>query len=118
MAENKSGTGASSPFGDGKGAPTGARASGSVDLVTNPTGGSPKTGGRDFIKDPASSMGGKGRDLVSEQPLKQKTGEDVTLCKDSIPAGGKVLMADPSAAMKKDATLAGNGGRSPFKLKG
>ena len=102
--ENKPGTGAASPFGNGSGATSAAGgATGAHNFLTNPASGAPKTGGHDFTQD--------NRD--------QKAGTDDTVNPDSIAPDGKVLYADPPAGNDRTSPVGlPEGGRKPFTLRG
>lgn len=93
--ENQSGDGKTSPFGDGKGAPTGGRGSGGSDFVRDPRGG--------------GSMPAKFENPAKNYP--QQAGQP-GFNPDSVPAGGSKLHADPPKPI--DGTVPG--GRKPYKL--
>jgi hypothetical protein len=87
---------------DGKPANQGTGSKGSFDFLSDPTGDSAKTGGHDFTQDNRPQTGIKDGNPPNPQ---------------SIPAGGKILMADPLSVSK---TQKGNGmttdqGHKPFK---
>ena len=103
MDGQKSGTGASSPFGSGKGATNAAgAASGAHDFVKNSVSGAPKTGGKDF----------------TQNNPEQKPGDDDTLNQETVAEGGKVLKADPTSATRTSPVGRPDGGRKPFSLRG
>ncbi len=105
MAEAKtSGDGKTSPFGNGQGA-TAAGASG---------------GGHDFTTDPKSSgAGGGGRDFTKESRPQTEAKVEVIPNAQEIPAGGKVLRADPGPVSRAfSGTAAGVSPPKPFKLRG
>jgi hypothetical protein len=85
--DSASGNGSSSPFGNG----AGGDASG---------GGS--NGGHDFVTDPkGTSTGAAPRDLLNTSRPQQANSEGMGCDPDSIPAGGRILLADPSAVSQK-----------------
>ena len=101
--ESKPGTGAVSPFGDGKGATSAAgAASGAHDFLKDPQSAAPKSGGRDFSKE--------NRD--------QQSGTDDTINDESVPDGGTILKADPPAGSQRVSPVGlPTGGKTPFTLR-
>lgn len=101
MAESK----ANPPFAtkDGKPiSPTSDTASGGHDFLTDNTGSGPATGGRDFIKE--------SRPQTEAKPEVMPNGQ-------SIPAGGKILLADPQPVSRKvSGTAEPINNPKPFKL--
>jgi hypothetical protein len=82
--------------------PTGG-ASGAHDFVTDPKSHSPSTGGRDFTKESRPQPG----------PVESA---DSTICPESIPAGGRILKADPMPVSKMvSGTAQGPAQPTPFK---
>lgn len=121
MAENKPGTGSTSPFGNGAGA-TSAGAAGGNDFNAKPAGDAAGGGGHDFVTDPAgdSTAGQGGRDFTKESRA-QQSGPPADLCTDSIVAGsgpGRVPLADPPASRDPLIGTVPGAQRMPFKLKG
>lgn len=80
---------ASPPFAtaDGKPVNPSGGASGAHDFVTDPKSHSPSTGGRDFTKESRV-----------QPPVKDS--QDTTISPESIPAGGRILKADPMPVSK------------------
>lgn len=107
MAQSgNSGNGASPPFASKQGKPANqGSGGGGNDFLTNNAGTGPKGGGKDFIAE-----GNRPQKAASADP-------DGTINAQSIPAGGKILLADPLPVSKKVAgTAAGvSGGKVPFK---
>jgi hypothetical protein len=96
---------ASPPFAsaDGKPVNPSGGASGGHDFVTDPKSHSPATGGRDFTKE------SRAQPAVAES-------QDQTIAPESIPAGGRILKADPMPVSKMvSGTAEGPGQRTPFK---
>ncbi len=94
---------AATPFSSRDGKPTnqGSGATGAHDFLTDPKGGGPASGGRDFTKESRPQSEAKPEVVPNPQ---------------EIPAGGKILKADPGPVSKTVAgTAAGVTGRNPFK---
>ena len=97
------GNGKQSPFGNGNGGGNGGPA--------------PKaTGAHDFISEAASVRAGSpdARDFTKENP-EQEEGSDEN--KESIPDGGKVLLADPPAKSSRSPIGAPGSKAKPYKLR-
>lgn len=103
MAQSgNSGNGASPPFATKDGKPTNqGTTGGGNDFLTNPTGTGDKSGGKDFLAD------GNRKQPAFKEPANP----------DSIPAGGKILKADPGPVSKKvSGTATAIANKTPFKL--
>jgi len=89
MGDGKtSGSGASSPFGDGGGKPSGGGMSGN-DFVKNPAGSGGPSAGHNFVENGAQSPGGGAKPSVN--PAKTDAGAQPSgtpRCPESIPSGG------------------------------
>lgn len=118
MAEGKTpGDGKVSPFGNHKGAPASGASGKPTDFVKSPTGGgnAPKSGGKDFVKDPSAS----GQTNMSAQDYTKQPGPtprpEVVPNPQEIPAGGKTLYADPGKVQTQVSGTT-DAGRKPFKV--
>lgn len=107
MAQDGKVTSASNPpFGNGKGATTEA---GSY------------SGAHDFVTDPGSNAPApKGRDFTKENRPQSEARPEVVPNPQEIPAGGKILKADPGPVSAKcSGTAVGvSGAPKPFRFKG
>ena len=93
------------PFATSSGKPAGqgSTAGGAHNFLTDPKGGGPASGGRDFTKESRPQSEARPEVMPNEQ---------------EIPAGGKVLKADHGPVSRTvSGTAAGvDGGKKPFKL--
>ena len=77
-----------------------------------------KGGGHNFLTDPKGnpSAAGGGRDFTKESRPQSEAKPEVTPNPQEIPAGGKVLLADPGPVSANVAGTAQHVERKPFKL--
>lgn len=105
MAEGKdSGDGKTSPFGNHNGAPAAGPASGAHNFATDPKG--------------TRQGGDTPRDLLKAfQRPQSEAKPEVVPATEEIPAGGKLLKADPVSGQEKAIASASTGptGKMPFK---
>lgn len=81
--------------------------------------GTGSSGAHNFLKDPKSHASASGgRDFTKESRPQSEANAEVVPNPQEIPAGGKILKADPGPVSQKvSGTAAGvDGGRKPFKL--
>lgn len=98
------GDGKTSPFGNGKGATMAGAAGGGHDFTKEPESHAPSSGGRDFTKESRPQSMARAEVVPNPQ---------------EIPAGGKVLKADPGPVSKTVAGSApGPQPPKPFRVKG
>jgi hypothetical protein len=79
--------------------------------------GATSKGAHDFLEDPNSDSGkGGGRDFIKESRPQSEAKPEVTPNPQEIPAGGKILKADPSPLQKSDFNASsGPQPKPPFK---
>lgn len=100
---NTIGNGKTSPYGNGDGATTAG----------------PNSGAHDFIKDPSTTQGASGgRDFTKESRSQSEASPEVTPNPQEIPAGGKILFADPGPVSSKVSGTASHIEHKPFRVKG
>lgn len=105
MAEGKTpGNASTSPFGNGQGA---TQASGAA------------SGGHNFLTDNSSPPGGQGRDFTKESRPQSEAKDENQPNSAEIPAGGKLMKADPGPVSSKIAGDAkGIAPAKPYRVKG